>query len=203
MALTTIKRTETRPNFLESEVGLVLKTAQVDNANIEVDEYGYKTVKGGTPYPANDSTAKGLIFEDVDVTVGSDNGVRPASLMVAGRVLENRLHTPLSSAAKTALTALGFVFVDEPVIMREPIEPKEYTAGTTAFSGSDIAYGSGELTITAIDDSNTDSAVATVALSSSTHKVTATKVTAGNTTVDCTVSDGTNTAVITVPIELV
>ena len=190
MALTTIKRTETRPNFLESEVGLVLKTAQVDNANIEADEYGYKTVKGGTPYPANDSTAKGLIFEDVD-------------LMVAGRVLENRLHTPLSSAAKTALTALGFVFVDEPVIMREPIEPKEYTAGTTAFSGSDIAYGSGELTITAIDDSNTDSAVATVALSSSTHKVTATKVTAGNTTVDCTVSDGTNTAVITVPIELV
>lgn len=100
MALTTIKRTETRPNFLESEVGLVLKTAQVDNANIEADEYGYKTVKGGTPYPANDSTAKGLIFEDVDVTVGSDNGVRPASLMVAGRVLENRLHTPLSSAAK-------------------------------------------------------------------------------------------------------
>ena len=100
-------------------------------------------MKGGTPYPANDSTAKGLIFEDVDVTVGSDNGVRPASLMVAGRVLENRLHTPLSSAAKTALTALGFVFVDEPVIMREPIEPKEYTAGTTAFSGSDIAYGGG------------------------------------------------------------
>ena len=202
MALTTFKRTETRPNFLESEVGLVLKTAQVDNIGIETDEYGYKTVKGGTPFPANDATVKGLIFEDVDVTVGSDNGLRPASLMVAGRVLENKLHTPLSSAAKTALTALGFVFVDEPVIMREPIESKGYIAGTTAFGGNDIAYGSDELTITAIDDSNTDSTVATVVLSSSTHKVTATKVATGSTTIDCTVSDGTNTSVITVQIEI-
>ena len=40
-----------RPNFLESEVGLVLKTYQIPNTMGVADEYGNKIVAAGTVYP--------------------------------------------------------------------------------------------------------------------------------------------------------
>lgn len=119
MAMTVIKQSTTTPNFLDSEVGLVLKTVQVDDTGITADEYGYKTIVGGTIYPANDDTATGIIFEDVDVTTGTDNGTRPASLITGGRILANRLPETIAAAAKTALAALGIVFVDMPETTRD------------------------------------------------------------------------------------
>ena len=62
MAYINRKATEKRPNFIASEVGLVLKTVQVNDTGITADEYGYKTVKGGTIYPSDDASAKGIIF---------------------------------------------------------------------------------------------------------------------------------------------
>ena len=106
------KKASTRVNFLDSEVGLVFKTCQVDNSIATTDEYGNKIVKAGTVYPANDSTATGIIFEDVDVS----HGEKAASLLVAGRVLKGRL--TIADEAVTALQAIGFTFVDVPQITR-------------------------------------------------------------------------------------
>ena len=187
MAYTTFKSTEVRPNFLESEIGLVLKTVQVDDTGIEKDEYGYKTVKGGTVYPSNDANAIGIIFEDIDVT----HGTRAASIITAGRIYKNRLHTTPASAAITTLNNSGIVFVDvEPATSRALVAALGYTGGTTAFGASDIAEtdDGSALTIVAIGSDN-DKSIATVALSSSTHKVTATKVASGNTQITCTVAD--------------
>lgn len=38
------------------------------------DENGNKIVKAGTPFPADDSTCKGYLLHDVDVTQGDDAG---------------------------------------------------------------------------------------------------------------------------------
>ena len=57
-----------RPNFLESEVGLVLKTYQISASLGTEDEFGNKIVAAGTVDPSNDGSAVGIVFEDVDVT---------------------------------------------------------------------------------------------------------------------------------------
>lgn len=75
---------------------------------------GRKYVKMGTPYPANDSTAVGIVYEDVDVTSGD----MPGSVVTKGVVYENRLPAELADAAKTALEAKGFTFVTDPTVTR-------------------------------------------------------------------------------------
>nr|DAF76444.1 MAG TPA: Head decoration protein [Caudoviricetes sp.] len=85
---------------------MIQRTFEVSDTGVAADEYGKKTVKAGTVYPANDATAKGIVFEDVDVTYGS----RPASVIIAGRIFENRLHTKPETAAKTALEKQGIYF---------------------------------------------------------------------------------------------
>lgn len=81
-----------RPNFLGSEVGLVLKTITVPaSATGAVTENGRKIVKAGsifaTPYA-------GLLFNDVDIT----DGDRIGSLMIRGSYIDAKL--PATAAAK-------------------------------------------------------------------------------------------------------
>lgn len=100
------------PNFIASEVGLVLRTKEVADTGVVADAYGNKTVPAGTIYPADDSTAIGIMFTDTDVTMGAAEG----SVMVAGRVYEERL--TISSDAKSALAAIGIVFETAPEVER-------------------------------------------------------------------------------------
>lgn len=48
---------------------------------------GTKYVKMGTAFPSNDANATGIIYEDVDVTVGD----MPGSVVTKGEVYEDRL----------------------------------------------------------------------------------------------------------------
>ena len=75
---------------------------------------GTKYVKMGTIFPANDATAIGIVYEDVDVTVGN----MPGSVVTKGEVIEARLHTAPANTAKTALQGLGFKFVTEGAVTR-------------------------------------------------------------------------------------
>lgn len=111
MAFVTNTSGTVRPNFLDSEVGLVLKTYEIEQSKGAADGTR-KLVAAGTPYPANDATAVGIVFESVDVTDGN----APGSLMVAGRVVKDSL--TIDSAAQTALEKLGIVFVTAPTITR-------------------------------------------------------------------------------------
>lgn len=128
-----------RHNFLDSEVGLVLKTRQIP-ASLGVIDGTRKMVFAGTPFPSDDNQAIGILFEDVDVTSGD----MPGSVMLAGRVLGDALN--LSGTAKTALGKAGIVFVDTPAIERGytvtyvkddgagtvPVDQNSYFEGTTA-----------------------------------------------------------------------
>lgn len=107
MAFMKTKQYESTPNILESEVGLVLKTYTADATNAAAVN-DKKIIKAGSVYPTNANGAKGIVFEDVDMT---DDAKRPISVIVAGRVLEKRLPVTVNEAAKTELTAQGIIFV--------------------------------------------------------------------------------------------
>lgn len=96
-------------NILASEVGLVLKTKEGTQA-MATEEEGHLIIKAGTVFPENDGTAEGLVFEDVDIT---DDAKRPISVIIAGRVIEDRLPVSVAEDAKTALVASGIHFDKE------------------------------------------------------------------------------------------
>ena len=96
-------------NILSSEVGLVLKTRQLTQ-EMAIEEDGRKIIKAGVVFPANDTTAEGVVFEDVDMT---DDTARPGSVIIAGRVIEDRLPVELAEEAKAKLIENGLHFDKE------------------------------------------------------------------------------------------
>lgn len=106
MSFISEKKGRVSAQFLESQIGVVPKTRQMEQSGATVvgdDKY----VLGGTIYPANDGTAEGIVFEDVCVTSGD----MPGSVIVAGRVYTDRLLQTPSAEAKAALEAGGIVFI--------------------------------------------------------------------------------------------
>ena len=63
------------------------KTRQIPQEGSTTAANGGKYVKMGTIYPANDATAEGIVYEDVDVTTGD----MPGSVVLKGVVYEDRL----------------------------------------------------------------------------------------------------------------
>lgn len=93
-----------RPNFLASEVGLrTVNCNFLSTFTGAVTENGRKIIKAGTIYPSNDASAKGIVFQDVDVTDGN----RTEALMVGGVYLSSRLSATVSATAKPVFQAMG------------------------------------------------------------------------------------------------
>ena len=65
-------------------------------------EEGAKYVPAGAVIPSNDGNAKGILYEDVEVTTGD----MPGSLVTRGVIYEDRLPAALNGAAKTALKGI-------------------------------------------------------------------------------------------------
>lgn len=76
-------------------------------ASMGTTEGGGKYVPMGTIFPSNNSSAEGILYEDVDVTLGN----MPGSVVTKGVVYEDKLPAALDSDAKTALIAKGFIFI--------------------------------------------------------------------------------------------
>ena len=186
------------PQWLDSAVGMVTKTCMVTEDAGVTDEHGNKTVYNGKIWPSNDSKAEGIIYTDVDVTLGDHT----APLFVAGRVRSEELPEAPSTAAKTALKNLGIVFADTPKIVHGGMVQKDYTAAAGTFTADNIATNEdgNEMKITRIYD-DIDTAIATAALADGT--VTITKVKAGSTKLTCDVKDVTGTRVqLTIPVTI-
>lgn len=91
--------------FLESEVGVVRKTATIE-ATKGVAVGDRKIVPAGTVIES-----KGIVYEDVDVTTGD----MPGSLVVAGRVYKTRLPSESQSTVDELATTLKTITVIERV----------------------------------------------------------------------------------------
>lgn len=98
------------PNFLASEVGLVRKTYQLNKADYVSSDY---VAKAGTVVLAGGSPV-GILFQDVDLANGDNLG----SVIIAGRVYENRLPSGYATH-KDALIAKGLFFDTMPETTRE------------------------------------------------------------------------------------
>lgn len=101
-----------------------------------------KYIKAGTIWPANGSTAIGIVYEDVDVSEGN----APGSLVTAGVVYENRLPVTLDSDARSALVASGFVFLSEGSVTRPDYDAPELE-DITVQSAAGTAVGDTKLTL--------------------------------------------------------
>lgn len=100
--------------FLADPENCERRTRQMTADKGVAGDYGTKYIPMGTVYPANDNTAEGIVYEDVDVTDGDTAG----SVVLSGTVYTNRLPATLTDTVKTALTAKGFKFITEPAVTR-------------------------------------------------------------------------------------
>ena len=63
-----------------------------------------KIVRAGTIWPANDATAKGVVFYDVDVTGGTGTG----AILFEASVKTSKLPVAPATTARTALPRITF-----------------------------------------------------------------------------------------------
>ena len=66
---------------------------------------GRKIVRAGTIFPANNATAVGVVFRDVDVTDDDSNG----AIIVHGFIKTSKLPTAPTAEAITALKMISFM----------------------------------------------------------------------------------------------
>lgn len=104
--------------FLATEEGVERKTRQIaqNHANVQTTADGRQYVPMGSIYPSNDSSAEGIIYEDVDVTSGD----MPGSVVVKGTIYADRLPVEIDTTAQSVLESLGFTFVDKTPDVERP-----------------------------------------------------------------------------------
>ena len=93
-----------RINFLGSSK-YVTFTKEISDAGVTANADGKKIVPAGTVWPANDATAEGIVFNDVDVTTGP----QPGAVLVEGYIIEARLPVAPDALAKPELTKITFM----------------------------------------------------------------------------------------------
>lgn len=89
-------------------------TIAADHAQ-KVTRNGRDIVPMGAVIPANGATAKGILYEDIDVT----DGAAPGSIVTRGVIYGDRLPAELDGAAATALT--GIEVKTSPTVTRPAI----------------------------------------------------------------------------------
>ena len=101
--------------FLKDDENCVRETRQIA-ASGGTTEGGGKVVKMGTFYPANNSsTVEGILYEDVDVTLGD----MPGSVVTSGTVYLDKLPVAPESGVQSALEGKGFKFIEHsPEVIR-------------------------------------------------------------------------------------
>lgn len=103
------------PGYFLSHEDCKRETREIPQTLATTEANGSKYVKAGTAYPSNDGDIVGLLYEDIDVTLGN----MPGSVVTRGDVVKSRLPMTLTTAASVALTAAGFTFVDsDPSVTR-------------------------------------------------------------------------------------
>lgn len=90
------------PAFVSSQHYINRTRTATQDMGKNVD--GKIILKAGSVFPANDETAEGIVFNDVDLT----NGDSPVSIMVEGYVYEARLPEEVTPEAKEALKEIKF-----------------------------------------------------------------------------------------------
>lgn len=89
------------PGYFLAHEECTRETRQFAQAGAVTADNGGKYVPMGTAYPANDATAIGIVYEDVDVTYGD----MPGSVVTKGEVYEDKL--AITATSYDAVTPVG------------------------------------------------------------------------------------------------
>lgn len=99
-------------HFLIEDETCVRESAMIAADHAQVLTRGErKVVPAGAVIPANDGTARGILYEDIDVT----NGAAEGSIVTKGVIDSSKLPAAIASAAKTALVGITEVAKAAPV----------------------------------------------------------------------------------------
>ena len=104
------KGTTYAPGYIvaHDDENIVRETREIPVSLATVNADGTKYVKMGTAFPSNDGNCEGLLYEDVDVSVGNMAG---SVITAKAQIYEDRLPVALDASAKSALEAKGFQFI--------------------------------------------------------------------------------------------
>ena len=85
------------PGWFLAEEECSRETAQISASHSQAVTIGAtKIVPAGAVIPSNDGNAKGILYEDVEVTTGD----MPGSIVTKGTVYEDRLPAAIESSAE-------------------------------------------------------------------------------------------------------
>lgn len=127
--------------FLANDEQCMRESATIPaNHAQKVTRNGRVIVPAGAVFPANDATATGILYEDIDVT----DGAAPCSIVTKGVIYGDRLPAQLAQAAATALT--GIIVKTSPAIVRPSVFGKFHTLDVDSEAGT--AQGDTKLTVT-------------------------------------------------------
>lgn len=101
--------------FLADDEQCVRQTATIaaNHAQAVTRADGTKYVPAGAVIPANGATAKGILYEDIDVSKGDAMG----SIVTKGTVYADKLPATIAEAAASAMTGIK-VIATSPTITR-------------------------------------------------------------------------------------
>lgn len=126
--------------FLVDDEACLRETTTIKaNHAQKVTRNGRDIVPMGAVIPANGATAKGILYEDIDVTDGDAMG----SIVTRGVIYGDRLPAALESAAATALT--GIKVATAPTVFRPAVFARLGKITVTSVAGT----ASGDTKITA------------------------------------------------------
>ena len=125
-------------------------TIAANHAQVVTRADGTKYVPAGAIIPSNDGNAKGILYENIDVTTGD----MPGSIVTRGQVYTDRLPASPESAAVSALTGIGFT-ATSPATNRPNFEVK-MLATLTVQSAAGTAVGDTAITVTGYSKASTD-----------------------------------------------
>lgn len=119
-------------------------TIAANHAQKVTRDNGRIVVPAGAVIPSNDGNAKGILFEDIDVT----EGAKPGSVVVDGTVYEDKLPAAIESAAESAMTGIT-VITTSPAITRPDYFSKAFV-GLTVTSAEGAASGKTVISVTGV-----------------------------------------------------
>lgn len=139
-------------HFLVDDENCVRQTMTIaaDHSQVVTRDDGRKVVPAGAVIPSNDGNAKGILYEDIDVT----NGAHIGSVVVAGTVYEDKLPAAIESAAEAVLTEI-VVITTSPATTR-PDYGKRTFANLGVASAEGSAAGKTAITVTGYTKESTD-----------------------------------------------
>lgn len=131
-------------HFLANDEECTRKTMTIAATHLQAvtRDNGRKVVPAGAVIPSNDANAKGVLYEDIDVTEGAKAG----SVVTAGVVYEDRLPAAIESTAEAVLAGIT-VIETSPTVTRPDWFSREFTA-LTVQSAAGTAQGDTAVTVT-------------------------------------------------------